>query len=509
MFRKITRILFLLAACATTPIAGAQTAGCNPNGSFYSSFTSTARDSLLGTAFPVQAGQIVSVSAQGETSTSTYQATIGLMLTDSSGNHQWIPTTYVSPSSSWQVFSGSITIPSGYVSAQIWIQQNGFTDINGNNPSWGPFYPWYFQNIQITYPSQYPACTDSWVTGSWSPANNCSASVTQTRSVQCESSVGQIVDTANCTGPEPATTQTVSDYSGCTYAWSSGSWGSCSGGSGAWQYSSWTPPTGTYCTSSLSQSRTASCEANANSGTESRSVNCVRSDGTPVSSSYCSSKPEPAASQACTPSSFSCGAEGPLTQTVSDFSGCLYAWYMSAWSAPSSTCSASATESRSGVCQRSDGTDVASSYCASQAEPATSQTVSDYSGCSYSWEASGFGVCSGGSGTWTYTPWSPTCGSGTFTQTRSAACIANAGSGTQNQTVTCQRSDGTTVSNTYCSSASEPASTQNCTPSTGYSCGTEGLLSQSVTMNTVCMAAMSACTPDASKQDYCVVIPLQ
>ena len=82
------RILFLLAACAITPIAGAQTAGCNPNGSFYSSFTSTARDSLLGTAFPVQAGQVVSVGAQGETSTSTYQATIGLMLTDSSGNHR-------------------------------------------------------------------------------------------------------------------------------------------------------------------------------------------------------------------------------------------------------------------------------------------------------------------------------------------------------------------------------------------------------------------------------------
>ena len=464
--------------------------------------------------------------------------------------------------------------------------------------------------------SDYSGCQYNWITSGWSaPNSSCSSSATETETVQCRRSDGTIVSNSDCNAAsEPPSSQTVADYSGCQYSWSSGNWGACSGGSGTWQYSSWTPATGSACTSSLSQTRTASCVANSGSGSQSRTETCMRSDGTAVSSSYCSGTAEPATSESCTPSSgFSCGTEGATSQSVPDYSTCNYNWQMSAWSAPSSTCSTTATETRTGTClrsdgttvpnsdcsgvtepatsqtvtdlstcqytwepgswssctggsgtwsytawspaagtyctaslnqtrtgtcnvtadsgsesrtvtcQRSDGTTVAGSYCTS-AEPATSQactpssvdcgteepltqTVSDYGGCAYSWQASGFGACVGGTGTWEYTAWSPTCGSGTFTQTRSASCVPNSNSATQTQTVTCLRSDGTTVADSYCPTSSEPATSEACTPSSGYSCGAQAATSQSVTMNSVCVAAMTACVPNPAEQKYCVVIP--
>ena len=465
--------------------------------------------------------------------------------------------------------------------------------------------------------SSLTGCSYNWITSGWSaPNSSCSSSATETQTVQCQRSDGTIVSNSDCNAStEPASSQTVADYSGCSYSWSSGNWSACSGGSGTWQYSSWTPATGSACTSSLSQTRTASCVANSSSGSQSRTETCVRSDGTTVSSSYCTST-EPATSQACTPTSgYSCGTEGATSQSVPDYSTCSYGWQMSAWSPPNSTCSSSALETRTGICLRSDGTTVSNSYCSGTTEPATSQTVSDYStciytwtpgswgscsggsgiwsytawspaagyactaslaqtrtgtcnvtadsgsesrtvtcqrsdgttvsgsyctstepaasqactpsavdcgteaaltqtvsdygGCSYSWQASGFGACTGGTGTWEYTAWGPTCGSGVFTQTRAASCVPNSNSATQTQTVTCLRSDGTTVAGSYCPTSSEPPASQACTPSSGYSCGTEAPLSQQVTMNTVCMAAMTACVPDPAKGIYCVTLPLK
>ena len=448
--KKLTQLVLIISVLLGLGVSYvALAASCNPNGSFYSSFTSTSRDSTIGTSFPVQSGETFTFTAQAETTSSPYQVTIGLMLTTANGVNDWIPTEYINPSSSWQTLGGSVVVPSGYVSAVVWVQQNGFTNTSGVSPSWGPFYPWYFQNINITYATQYPACADSWIIGSWTPADNCSASVTQTRSVQCESSSGQVVDSANCTAPEPATTRTAADYSGCQYSWNTGSWGSCTGGSGTWAYTAWSPTAGTYCTSALNQTRTGTCSITTGSGAQTRTVTCLRSDGTTVASSYCSNtQAEPATSQACTPTSVNCGTEAALSRT----------------------------------------------------EP-------DYGGCTYSWQASGFGACVGGTGTWNYTAWTPTCGIGTFTQTRSGTCNPNAGSATQTQTVSCQRSDGTTVADTYCSTSTEPALSQACTPSSGYSCGTEAALNQSVTMNSVCAAALTNCAPNAAKQQYCVLVP--
>src|SRR3546814_8713465 len=66
------------------------------------------------------------------------------------------------------------------------------------------------------------------------------------------------------------------------------------------------------------------------------------------------------------------------------YSGCSYNWQSGAWSGWNSSCSASATRTRSVTCRRDPlGTTVADSFCAS-AKPATSEVSGQYGGCSYS-----------------------------------------------------------------------------------------------------------------------------
>src|SRR3546814_8375285 len=63
------------------------------------------------------------------------------------------------------------------------------------------------------------------------------------------------------------------------------------------------------------------------------------------------------------------------------YSGCSYNWQSGAWSGWNSSCSASATRTRSVTCRRDPlGTTVADSFCAS-AKPATSEVSGQYGGC--------------------------------------------------------------------------------------------------------------------------------
>ena len=105
------------------------------------------------------------------------------------------------------------------------------------------------------------------------------------------------------------------------YLWQASAWGACSGGSGSWQYGSWSPAAGGYCTSSLVQNRSASCTANAGSGTATRSVWCEDVTINTRAPSYDCAGLAPASSESCTPSSYSCGAEAATSQSVSDYSG--------------------------------------------------------------------------------------------------------------------------------------------------------------------------------------------
>lgn len=299
----------------------------------------------------------------------------------------------------------------------------------------------------------------------------------------------------------------MADFSTCTFSWQQGGFpATCTGGSGSWQYSSWSPTTG--CGSGLTQTRTGACVADTDSVTQTQTVTCLRSDGTTVDFNECDRATMPPTTQTCTPTSgFSCAEEGPLSQSTTDTSTCTYAWNVGAWGASLNTCSASTTQSRSVACLQSDGTSVPDALCVnSGSKPATSQTVSDYSTCTYGWKASGFGTCAGGSGTWTYASWSPTSGCGTVNQTRTSVCTANPNSGTQAQLVSCLRSDGATVADGLCDASSQPARSQACTPSS-VSCGAPAPLSQALTLTNACSYSWvggnwSACTGGAGMWQY-------
>jgi hypothetical protein len=307
---------------------------------------------------------------------------------------------------------------------------------------------------------------------------------------------------------KPATTQTVSDFSGCTYGWQAGSWGVCGGGSGTWSYSAWLPTSGC---GVVPQSRTGGCGADTDSGTQARTVGCVRSDGTSVSETLCSGA-RPATSESCTPASgFSCGAQEATTGSAVLTDTCSYNWAASPWSAPSNTCSAGATQTRTLSCLRSDGATVGDVNCNPAQKPSASQSVSDFSGCTYSWFAGGFGACSGGSAGWITGEWVPPSGCGATLQTRRLTCTVDAGSGIQAQSVNCDRSDGTTVGDSNCDARTRPVDTQSCTPSAA-DCGAAPATSQNSVMTDACPSANSTeyhgCLPDPANGKFCVFSPL-
>lgn len=345
----------------------------------------------------------------------------------------------------------------------------------------------------------------SWYTSGWSSCSNSCGSGTQSRTVYCRRSDGAQVSDSYCSGSKPARSQNCQAYNGCTYSWQTGSWGSCTGGSGTWQYSAWTPTSGC---GTVTQSRTASCVANANSASRTRSVTCRRSDGTTVADSYCGGG-KPASSGACTPTSgFSCGTQGPLSQQATLTNTCRYEWAVGDWSAPSSACSESATQTRSVVCKRSDGTTVADSSCGAP-KPPTTQTVVELSGCTYSWDPSGFGPCEGGTFSWLAGEWSPDMGCGTVEQTRTVSCAVDAGSGTRAQTVSCRRSDGVQVAEALCDAGSRPATLEACTPDHSI-CTSPPSDRRTVTLNNSCVrdAIMNVCSEHLENRQFCVATPL-
>ena len=242
---------------------------------------------------------------------------------------------------------------------------------------------------------QTSGCGYSWQSGTYGAAAPACGASTQTRLVTCLRSDGVTVSDGFCpAGSKPATSQGTTDYSTCSYSWDPGSWG-------AWS---------------------TSC----GSATQTRTVTCLRSDGTTVADTSCASA----------------GAKPATSQSAYQVSGCGYSWQTSTFGAPAAACG-STTQSRSVWCQRSDNQTVADSFCPSASKPSTTQGATDYSTCTYSWNPGGWSA------------WSTTCGNGT--QTRS---------------VTCLRSDGTTVADASCSSAgTKPVASQTAYQVSGCSYG--------------------------------------
>ena len=165
-----------------------------------------------------------------------------------------------------------------------------------------------------------------------------------------------------------------------TYAWSTGAYGACSA---------------------------MSCSM----GIQTRTVRCLRSDGTQVADTFCAMA-KPAATQSC-------------LNTV----GCL--WKVTAFGGCSAgTCSVG-IQTRTVRCENPTAMLVPDSYCVNAgARPTETQSCTNTTGCS--WFAGGYGTCS-----------------------------VRCGGGSASRAVYCQNTSGAQVSNTWCTGA-PPASTMTC-----------------------------------------------
>ncbi len=230
--------------------------------------------------------------------------------------------------------------------------------------------------------------TYTWITGSFEQCSAACGGGTQTRTVVCQREDLVTVPDTFCTGEKPAASQQC-NLNACAGAfnWNIGDYGACNKTCGG--------------------------------GTQTRNVICQNSSNQTVADAQCPT-PKPGTSQAC--NTQACPPEY------------TYAWDLGAFGVCSKDCG-SGTQTRTVVCRRNDGGQVADSFCSATPKPAASQACNtqacnpDYT---YSWLTGAWSTCS------------KTCGSGI--QTRS---------------VTCQRSDGQAVVLSSCSGTA-PASQQAC-----------------------------------------------
>ncbi len=148
------------------------------------------------------------------------------------------------------------------------------------------------------------------------------------RNVWCEYADGSLAPNATCPGTPPPTDAACEWYSGCNHDWVASDWSACSAACGA--------------------------------GLQTRTLQCMRSDGSPQPDWFCDVKPRPDDQREC-----------------SSTAACTYAWTTTEWSACSLTgpCTVG-TQSRTVLCQRSDGASVADSFCTG-ARPALTNTCVD------------------------------------------------------------------------------------------------------------------------------------
>lgn len=277
--------------------------------------------------------------------------------------------------------------------------------------------------------ANYTSCTYDWVPGTYGEwSTTCGTNATRTMSVTCKRSNGVTVPDANCTEPKPPTTETADNYSGCQYSWEPGTWSvttpSCSltapmtrsvtcmrsDGSSAQK----TPVADTACTDEKPATfQTGSdytncsyhweygdwgdwsdgCSAGA---VKQRAATCVREDGQPAQSSSCDITTKEA-----------------TQESGANYSGCGYDWKTGAWSA-APVCAPSTTITRAVTCERSDKTVVTDESLCTETRPAATNVTEAYVGCGYEWIT----------GTWS--DWDQTC-STTANSTRSVVCHRSSG----------------------------------------------------------------------------------
>lgn len=301
----------------------------------------------------------------------------------------------------------------------------------------------------------YQACNYEWTTtvsGDW--AETC-AQTTRPVTAECQRLGTGTVDDSFCADMPKPTTISGFNEEGCTYSWAIGEWG-------GWK---------SQCSEQTSRERV---------------VECLRMTGTVASDSLCE-QPKPEALEtgenysncayrwspsAWKPDESSCGGEVRQTRTVScqrtdgqpadeelcvdplpdlekfdvDYSACTHEWVPGDWGDWSSQCSTQSVRKRTVSCRREDGESVDAQSCTGP-RPQDEETSEILTGCSYSWST----------GDWSTTP----------------QCSASAES---TRTVTCRRTDGKVMEDSFCAGQTRPEATKttadyaDCTY--GWSAGT-------------------------------------
>ena len=243
---------------------------------------------------------------------------------------------------------------------------------------------------------QTAGCGIDWIAGRWSAPEPACGATTQSRTVTCQRSDGQRLEDDQCVNlAKPSGVQDATNYSTCSFAWAVGGW----------------------------NGQPTTC----GTITQTRSVACQRSDGQTMDDTQCAEQ----------------GAKPDSSQTLTDVSSCTYQWNAGEWGDATPACGTS-THARTVRCLRSDGSTADASFC-TDARPAATGPVNDYKTCSYDWQVSSWKGAAG-------------CGD-TVTQTRTVGCL---------------RSNGDTVGDASCTGGGagpKPAPTQAITDysSCGYS----------------------------------------
>jgi len=284
--------------------------------------------------------------------------------------------------------------------------------------------------------TSYATCGYTWEAAAWSAPSKTCGSSTRTRDVVCRRSNGDQVADTSCTGQRPETTETVTDFSACSYEW---------------QYTAYGAPA-------------PACGPSVRT----RTATCLRQDGSSVDGSFC-------------------GAQEELSKPYDDFSACTFQWTAGSWSTPSAC--GETTRTRSVSCVRQDGAPASDAQCAAGTRPTSSEPVMDTSACTYSWQ---------------YGAWTKPASCGPVTMMRTATCVRQdgrtvddalcvspretleqqtvdygactyrwtegswstpsaCGQTTRTRTVTCTRSDGTTVEAGQCDEGGRPATSERVT----------------------------------------------
>ncbi len=261
------------------------------------------------------------------------------------------------------------------------------------------------------------------------PVDVC-GSGTKTRRVACVSSGGAIVADTQCTN-KPATTQACTGPT-CNYAWKCGSSGNYAD-----------------CTAS----HFGTCDVACGSGTQTRTVTCVRTnDNSAALDTSCAAGSKPATSQSCTGTNcanvWKCAATGTSDVNMATATTCTSSDTATGFQSTCPVVCGPGEKTRRVACVSSTGVVLADSQCSNK--PATTQACSGPT-CTFAWKC-------GSSGNYA-----------DCTASHFGACSTNCGDGSQTRTVTCVRTNDNTAAaaETSCPSSSKPTTSQSCTSTSG------------------------------------------